>query len=372
MEPGAMEAKRRCRKLMKKAPFKVMVVDDSAFMRKVLREIIQQDSALEYVGMARNGRDALAKLKGLKPDVLTLDLEMPVLNGLDTLKIIMAENPVPVVMVSSYTQKGSEMTIEALAAGAVDFIPKPSTWEGEQADEIRRLLPLKIKKAAGARLQAIPFSDEPRVDVVEGEEQLERKGSPVVSRGMDRIVAIAASTGGPRALEEVLKGLPADLPAAVFITQHMPPRFTRSLAERLDRVSQIKVKEASPGDEIRNGEVYVAPGGYHLLARHDGTIFLSNAVTVNHVRPSADVMMESVAEIFGAAVIGVVLTGMGRDGAAGMVRIKERGGRTIVQDPSSAVLSGMPRAVLQRDSADEVLSLNRIAAAIVRILDEER
>ena len=362
---------------MGNTPLKVMVVDDSAFMRKFLGEIIQQDSALQLVGTARHGLDALAKLESLKPDVLTLDVEMPVLNGLDTLKKIMAEKPLPVVMVSSFTQKGSKMTIEALAAGAVDFIPKPSSGKGEHADEIKRLLPRKIKEAAKARLHAIPFPGAPRVAKKAGEtffpeeKQLEEKRSSA-SRAVNRIIAIGASTGGPRALEEVLRGLPADLPAAVFITQHMPPHFTRSLAERLDKTSLVKVKEASAGESIRNGEAYVAPGGYHLLAQKDGTVFLSNAVSVNHVRPSADVMMESVAEVFGAAAIGVVLTGMGRDGAAGMVRIKEKGGQTIVQDPSSAVLPGMPRAVLQRGSADLVLSLNQIAAAIVQILNKER
>lgn len=353
-----------------------MVVDDSAFMRKFLGEIILQDRSLQLVGTARHGLDALAKLESLKPDVLTLDVEMPVLNGLETLKKIMAEKPLPVVMVSSFTREGSEMTIEALAAGAVDFVPKPVVWRGEHTKEIKQLLPRKIKEAAQARLQAllppaVPPGAKTAGETVLPKKQVKRKERPL-SRVVKRIIAIAASTGGPRALEEVLRGLPADLPAAVLITQHMPPHFTCSMAERFDRISYLKVKEASTGDSICQGGVYVAPGGFHLLAREDGTVALSDTVPVNFVRPSADVMMQSVAEAFGPAVIGVVLTGMGRDGVAGMARIKEKGGHTIVQDPSNAVLPGMPRAVLQEGFADQVLPLNQIAAAIVRLLNEER
>lgn len=362
---------------MDNTPIKVMVVDDSAFMRKFLGEIIKQDSALQLVGTARHGLDALAKLKSLKPDVLTLDVEMPVLNGLDTLRKIMARKPLPVVMVSSFTHKGSEMTIEALAAGAVDFIPKPSNWKDEHAGELKRQLPRKIKEAARVHLQALLSPDTYQGASVAGKAVLPQEEPPGKERTpadqlANRAIAIAASTGGPRALEEVLRRLPVDLPAAILVTQHMPPQFTRFMAERLDRISFVKIQEASAGDSIRTGEVYIAPGGYHLVAQKDRTIALSNSVRVNYVRPSADVMMESVAKIFGAAVIGVVLTGMGRDGLAGMIRIKEKGGQTIVQDPSSAALPGMPRAVLQEGCADQVLPLSQIAGAIVRLINKER
>jgi two-component system chemotaxis response regulator CheB len=344
---------------MGKKSLKVLVVDDSAFMRKFLSDIIQNDSELELVNTACDGEDALHKIVNFKPDVITLDIEMPRLNGLDTLKKIMQDNPLPVIMVSSHTRRDSEVTIEALSSGAVDFITKPSLFKGESAEEIKRLLPLKIKAAASARIcnyQSLSFPED-------------RKRQPdLIGRLARRIVAIGSSTGGPRALEEVLRGLPAGLPAAVFITQHMPAGFTSSLSKRLDKISPIKVKEAGNGESILEGEAYVAPGGYHLLAVKDGTTFLSRAAPVNHVRPSADMMMESVAEAFGSSVIGVVLTGMGRDGAEGMARIKEKGGKTIVQDPCTAVISGMPQAVIKKGSADMVVPLEQVAPAITRLL----
>jgi two-component system chemotaxis response regulator CheB len=337
---------------------KVLVVDDSAFMRKFIGDIIQSDSEMELVGTARNGEDALRKIAIYKPDVITLDVEMPGLNGLDTLKRIMEQSPLPVIMVSSLTQRDSKITIEALAAGAIDFITKPSLVKGESAEEIRRLLPLKIKAAAGARLGAYkkPLCFE---------EKLKKTASGRLAR---KVVAIGASTGGPRALEEVLKGFPADLPAAVLITQHMPAGFTTSLSKRLDRISPLRVEEAANGESILESKAYVAPGGVHLLVARDGTTLLSNSAPVNYVRPSADLMMETAAEVFGPSVVGVILTGMGRDGAEGMARIKEKGGKTVVQDPSTAVIPSMPQAVIKKGSADKIVSLERVAAVVTGLL----
>jgi len=339
---------------------KVLVVDDSAFMRKFIGDIIQSDSEMELVGTARNGEDALRKIAIYKPDVITLDVEMPGLNGLDTLKRIMEQTPLPVIMVSSLTQRGSKITIEALAAGAIDFITKPSLVKGESAEEIRRLLPLKIKAAAGARLGAYK-------DPVCFEEKKVKKTGPS-GRLARKIVAIGASTGGPRALEEVLKGFPADLPAAVLITQHMPAGFTDSLSKRLDRICPLKVAEAANGESILESKAYVAPGGFHLLVAKDGTTLLSSSAPVNYVRPSADLMMETAAEVFGPSVVGVVLTGMGRDGAEGMARIKEKGGKTVVQDPNTAVIPSMPQAVIKKGSADMIVSLERVAAVVTGLL----
>ncbi len=333
---------------------KVMVVDDSAFVRKILSDIIRSDSEMELVGTARNGEDALRKIPKLKPDVITLDIEMPKLNGLETLKIIMEQQPLPVIMVSSHTKKDSKITIEALSAGAVDFVTKPSLLKEESIEEIKRLLPLKIKAAAAAHLAPYKSLILPRAE-------MDRTQS---KRLATKVVAIGASTGGPYALERVLRGLPSHLQAAVLITQHMPAGFTGLLSKRLDRISPLRVKEAGNGESILENKAYIAPGDFHLRVARDGTVLLSSAAPVNYVRPSVDVMMDSVAEVFGSSVVGVVLTGMGRDGAEGMAKIKEKGGKTIVQDPKTAVISGMPQAVIKKGSADVVVPLEEVAAAV--------
>ena len=282
----------------------------------------------------------------LKPDVMTLDVEMPRLDGLATLRRLMETGFLPVIMVSSHTQKGSEITLEALSAGAVDFVAKPSLVKGQSVEELRVLLPQKIKAAAGARLypRAEAFKIvEKDVQEVLTKNLVKSSPRPAAERGLLYVVAIGASTGGPRALEDVIRDFPADLPAAVLITQHMPPGFTDSLAKRLDRVSALKVREARGKEKILPGEAYVAPGGYHLLVEAGQTV-LSSSPPVQHVRPSADVMMESVARSFGSGAIGVILTGMA--GRVDGTMHKENGGRTIVQDPSTA-LSGMPQAVIK-------------------------
>ncbi|NLL21331.1 MAG: chemotaxis response regulator protein-glutamate methylesterase [Firmicutes bacterium] len=358
---------------MEQRKVKVLIVDDSAYMRLFLGDIIAGSRGLELVATARDGEDALLKIKRYKPDVVTLDVEMPRLNGVETLKRIMQENPLPVIMVSSYTRKGSEITVEALALGAVDFVAKPSRFTDDFTREFKRELPLKITHAARAHLDhERPFT----VPVEKSSPSLQRKDvTPLPSLSplhtVRFVVAIGASTGGPRALEMVLKGLPADLPAAAFITQHMPPGFTRSLAERLDKVCPIKVKEAVHGEDIVESRVYLAPGGYHLLAEKKGIVSLSEAAPVNHVRPSVDVMMESLVEAYGSSVVGVILTGMGRDGSDGMAMIKEKGGRTIVQDPATAVIPGMPEAVIRRGLADKIVPLNQIAKTIDLFLRQE-
>ena len=277
---------------MRGKKIKILVVDDSAFMRKFLGDIIHSDSELELVGTARNGEDALHKKNILKPDVMTLDVEMPKLNGLETLRRLMETEPLPVIMVSSYTRKGSEITLEALSAGAVDFVAKPSLFKGESAEELKTILPKKIKAAAEARLYPAEKSL-PETPV---------KPSHYSSEGrvLRYVVAIGASTGGPRALEDIMRGFPGDLPAALMITQHMPPGFTESLAKRLDRVSKLKVSEARDGEKILPGQAYVAPGGYHLLVKAGQTV-LSSTPPVQHVRPSVDVMMESIAQYYGSA-----------------------------------------------------------------------
>ncbi len=359
---------------MRGKKIKILVVDDSAFMRKFIGDIISRDNELELVGTARDGEDALKKKDLLKPDVLTLDLEMPRLDGLATLRRLMETELLPVIMVSSHTRKGSEITLEALSAGAVDFVTKPSLFKGESAEELKIMLPQKIKAAAGARLYpraGMPVkSEEDKTKKVFSEKLSKPFRHSALDRSLCNVVAIGASTGGPRALEDVIRGFPADLPAAVLITQHMPPGFTESFAKRLDRVSGLKVREARGKEKILPGEAYVAPGGYHLIVEAGQTV-LSSTPPVQHVRPSADVMMESVAQFFGPGAIGVILTGMGRDGADGMAHIKKNGGRTIAQDPSTAVIASMPQAVIKNGLADEIVPLDRIAAGVSRLLNNK-
>lgn len=347
---------------------KVMVVDDSAFMRRFIGDIIREDMELELVGTARDGVDALAKRKTLQPDVITMDVEMPRLNGLETLKKLMGEQPLPVVMVSSLTREGSEITVEALAAGAVDFITKPAIFKGESSDRFKEELPVKIKTAARARLDIQLPSAQRTLPPVKLPPLVKPPSIAQVESFPRNIVAIGASTGGPRALDVVFRNLGEGLPAAFFVTQHMPAGFTESLSQRLDRVSGLKVREAKGGETVREGEAYVAPGGLHLVVNKSGITVLSNAPPVQHVRPSADVMMDALAEVYGAVVIGVVLTGMGRDGADGMSRIRKMGGRIIVQDPSTAVIASMPQAVISGGKVDLVAGLDQIGEGITRFL----
>ncbi|MGI5875964.1 MAG: chemotaxis-specific protein-glutamate methyltransferase CheB [Dethiobacteria bacterium] len=244
-------------------PLRVMVVDDSAFMRKFLGDIIKGDKDLLLVGTARDGKDALRKWRLFKPDVITLDVEMPNLDGIETLKKIMEERPLPVLMISSHTKRGSEIALEALSAGAVDFITKPSFSRQENIEEIRVLLPEKIKMIARARL--IKYGALSRKEVNSNTISPISREKHLLKQAPRYAVAIGSSTGGPRALEEVMRDLPRDLPAAIFITQHMPAGFTKSLAARLDRVSALKVKEAAEGETVFRGYAYLAKGGYHLV-----------------------------------------------------------------------------------------------------------
>lgn len=345
-----------------------MVVDDSAFMRKVIGDTIREDDELELAGTARDGLDALHKCKTLKPHVITMDVEMPRLDGVESLRKIMQEHPLPVVMVSSLTREGSEVTIEALAAGAVDFITKPALYKGESSREFKKELSVKIKMAARAHLPEQEKDRERTLPPLPPKPAAVVQPAGLAGSLPRQVVAIGASTGGPRALDLVFRNLGDGLPAAFFITQHMPAGFTDSLSQRLDRVSGLKVREAKGGEKIREGEAYVAPGGYHLVVNKGGLTALSSAPPVQHVRPSADVMMDSLAEFFGSAVIGVILTGMGRDGAHGMFRIKAAGGRTIVQDPDTAVIASMPQAAIKEAKVDLVVTLEQMGESITRML----
>ncbi len=344
----------------------VLVVDDSAYMRKVVSNMLSSDADIHVVDTARDGLDALEKIKKWKPDVVTLDVEMPRMDGLTALQRMMVECPVPVVMLSSLTQEGSETTIRALTLGAVDFVPKPSGAISLDIAKVREELIYKIRVATKASMKNVR-SFQPIITPVKKEAVVDPL-APLRTKAPNKVVVIGSSTGGPNALQQVVPRLPADLSAAVLIVQHMPPGFTRSLAERLNDISKIKVKEAEQGDALVTGQALLAPGGYHMYMVSSTVVGLNQDPPVHSVRPAVDVTMESVTKFYGAKVVGVVLTGMGYDGSGGANAIKKAGGKTIAQNEDTCVVYGMPRVVVEMGKADKVLPITDIADEIVRML----
>ena len=348
----------------------VLVVDDSSLMRRMIQDIFVATREFRVVGTARNGRDALERLTALNPDIVTLDVEMPELDGLQTLEVIMREAPRPVVMLSgATTSRGQELTVRALELGAVDFVRKPSgPISIDLADVSERLLSA-LRAAREANLRGL----EPRARRAPPRARDVGTGTgvnpPGVRAGAARVVGIATSTGGPRALAEVVGSLPADLDAAVLIVQHMPSGFTRSLAQRLDSLCALAVAEAEHGEPVMAGRVYLAPGGRHMRVSADPTtprIVLGDDAPVWGVRPAADPLFRSLADVYGAACVCAVLTGMGRDGADGLRAVRAAGGRGVVQDRDSATIYGMPLAA--RPYADHVVSLDDMAHTLATLL----
>jgi len=349
---------------------RVLVVDDSALMRKLLTRCLQSDPEIEVIGAARDAYMARDMIKELNPDVLTLDIEMPGMDGLSFLKNLMRLRPMPVVMVSSLTEKGAEVTLRALDYGAVDFVSKPKVdlEVGMQhcADEMID----KVKAAATARVSALAriasHSDrEVRRTTVA------KSGRVAANADSNRIIAIGASTGGTEAIKEVLIRLRADSPGVV-ITQHIPPMFSRSFAERMNRCSELTVCEAEDGQIIRAGHVFIAPGDRHLKIVRDGTRYqcrLSDEAAVNHHRPSVDVLFDSVVASAGSNAIGVILTGMGGDGAQGLKKMLDTGAHTLVQDEATSVVWGMPRVAYELGAAKEVLPLTDIAEKLNALIE---
>ena len=343
----------------------VLVVDDSAFMRRVIGEIIDRSGEFRVVGTARNGHDALRQIHALAPDIVTLDVEMPELDGVETLGYIMSETPRAVVMLSAAaTQGGVDLTLRCLELGAVDFVRKPTGAGSHDLSSVAATLLDALRAATEVNLQGVQLLARPRFVTQ----------SPVLRSRSDATVAvaIACSTGGPRALAEVIPGLPGDLLAAVLVVQHMPPGFTRSLANRIDGMSELRVTEAEHGEPVVVNRVYLAPGGLHMRVVSSGpaawTIALDEGPAVHGVRPSADRLFESVAEQFGPASIGVVLTGMGKDGAEGLRAIRAAGGAGIVQDRATSTIYGMPQAALKRAGAERIVGLPAVAPTIVSML----
>jgi len=344
---------------------RVLVVEDSAFMRRIISDIIREHPEIEVIATARDGVDALEKIKKSKPDVVTMDLEMPRMDGMETLQKIMAKNPLPVIILSSHTKIGSEVTLKSLDAGAVDIISKPalssSGTASESIEELKNVLPQKIKAAAMAQVKLIS-AEKP------GEGKA--KNIPQVTKQVDEaarvIVAIGASTGGPKALEALFSRFPANLPATVLLSQHMPPGFTFSFAQRLDMLSPLRVKEAEEGDALLKGRALVAPGGYHLVIKN-GRAHLDTGPRVNFVRPAIDVMYQSLLTCE-QKILAVIMTGMGRDGTDGTVALKKKKEDTIVivQEPDTALIPSMPAAVIKTGLCDARMSVEKMAAEIER------
>ena len=354
---------------------RVLVIDDSALVRQLLSEILSQDRMIEVVGVAQDPYIAREKIKQLNPDVLTLDVEMPKMDGVTFLRNLMRLRPMPVVMVSTLTQQGADVTLEALELGAVDFVTKPNIDLQERLKEYADELIDKVKTAAGARVRSRADRDMTSMAVetkYSADSVIEKRQAPSVTKlkTTDKIIAIGASTGGTEAIREVLSTMPADAPGIV-ITQHIPPKFSTSFAQRMDTICAMTVYEAEDGQPILPGHVYIAPGDQHLLVERSGARYycrLNNGPPVNRHRPSVDVLFRSVAQNVGPNAIGVILTGMGDDGARGLLEIKEAGAPTIAQDEASSVVWGMPGEAVKRGAADTQLPLDRITGKVINLL----
>jgi two-component system chemotaxis response regulator CheB len=345
----------------------VLVVDDSALVRRVVSDLIAAADDFEVIGTASDGLDALAKVHALDPDIVTLDIEMPGIDGIAVLGYIMSETPRAVVMLSGVDSRGAvDMTMRALELGAVDFVRKPAGAPGDETPVMADRLLEALRAAAVVNLRGVPML---------GRLALPSGRSGPAARGAQAAIAIASSTGGPRALLEVIPALTRELDAAVLIAQHMPKGFTAGLARRLDAMSSLGVSEAAHGESVLANHVYIAPGGQHMTVASDGVqarIALDGSAPVWGVRPAADPLFVSVARHFGAACVGVVLTGMGRDGSAGLAAIRRAGGGAVVQDRATATVYGMPHAALEHAGADVVAPLGSVAEAASQLIGAQR
>lgn len=338
---------------------KVLVVDDSTMMRHLLKDIMETDGSIEVIDTASNGIEALKKIKALRPDVVTLDVEMPKMDGIAALQHIMSEDPLPVIMISAATKLHADLTMKALELGAVDFVPKTSGGLSLDIYKKESFIIEKIKAASKVKnLRPLRLREHPRI--------LDQKKIDLTKPF--KVVVIGTSTGGPKAIPEILSRLPSNIPASILIVQHMPKGFTGSFAEHLNWCTSLEVREAGQDDKVLPGKVLIAPGDRHMQV-DSSTIKLTEDPEVNFVRPSVDVTMKSVARSFGANSIGVILTGMGSDGAQGMKDIKAAGGRTIAQDPKGCIIPSMPSSAIGLGIVDEVLPLNEIARKILKILE---
>jgi two-component system chemotaxis response regulator CheB len=349
-------------------PIRVLVTDDSAVIRRLVCNVIEAEADMTVVGTAENGSIAVERARELRPDVMTLDVEMPVMNGLEALALIRRKHPsIPVVMFSTLTVAGGRATLDALSLGAADFVTKPSGTDGLRTAMARirvDLVPKLRELGLAARRPLRPATPIPMAP------RLERRSAAPIE-----CVVIAISTGGPRALETVVPNIPAELPVPVLVVQHMPPVFTGLLAQRLDRMAGIRVCEAAEGDVVEPGHVYIAPGEHHLVVtgtRARAVLSLDDGAPEHSCRPSADVLFRSAVDTWGGDVLGVVMTGMGADGSGGARAIVDAGGQVIVQDQATSVVWGMPGAVARAGLADREVSLANMAGEIARTADARR
>ena len=356
---------------------KVLVVDDSAIMRALLSEIISSENDMIVVDTAEDPFDAREKIKKYSPDVITLDIEMPKMDGLSFLKNLMRLHPMPVIMISSLTQQGAQVTLDALAFGAVDYVPKPVVDVPERLEEIRYEITDKIRAAAIANIKALERKHESEVkktiDDATSNDFLtqKKKNNTTYSCRANELIVIGASTGGTEAILEVLKDLPENSPP-IAIVQHIPPNFSSSYAKRLDRFCAVKVKEAENGDILKPGCAVLAPGDFHLkLVRKKETQELMCVLTqdekVGRHRPAVDVLFDSVTKLLGLNVTAALLTGMGKDGATGLLNLKNSGAFTLIQDEESCVVWGMPQAAFNLEAHCEILPLNKIASRLITL-----
>lgn len=338
-------------------PIKVLIVDDSAVVRQTLERELSRDPDLEVVGTAADPYIARDKIVALNPDVITLDIEMPRMDGLTFLKKLMRHHPLPVIIVSSLSQKGSEVALEAIQSGAIEVLCKPGAAYtiGDMSVELKE----KIKAASKANLKSAALNC---ANIISNK-------PTALTKTTDKVIVIGASTGGTQALETLLKQFPANAPGTVIV-QHMPAGFTNAFSERLNQICEVEVKEAKNNDSITPGKVLIAPGNYHMLVKRSGAKYyveVKEGPLVGHHRPSVDVLFQSAAQCLGKNAIGVMLTGMGHDGAAGMLKMKEAGAINIAQDEKSCVVYGMPRAVAENGATHHILPLSEIANKVLKL-----
>lgn len=348
-------------------PIKVLVVDDSAFMRKAISSMLSSDPEISVIGTARDGEEAIDLVLRLKPNVVTLDVEMPRMSGLETLKVIMEKAPLPVLMLSSLTTEGAKETLTALDLGAIDFVAKHLDDLSLNILRIQNELVAKVKAVARHKVRFRPSAPAETHNYA----SLLQAG-PRLYSGKVSAVAIGVSTGGPKALQDVLPLFPKDFPAAILVVQHMPKGFTGPFAERLNQLSKMEIKEAENGEVIKAGTAYIAPGGLHMKAIKKKVTEVNIALSELPIdllhRPSVDVMMLSVAVAYSGRCLGAIMTGMGNDGLEGMKAIKKSGGKTIAQDEESCIVYGMPKAVVDEGLADKIVPLSSMAGEIVNMV----
>lgn len=360
---------------------RVLIVDDSAFMRRVLTTIVTSDPQLEVCGEARDGRDAVTQTEALKPDVVSMDINMPHMDGLQATEIIMSKNPRPILVVSSESQEGAAVTLKALQLGAIDFVAKPSGGVDLDLSSVRDEICRKLKVAAKVRVvrnatrsrapDAAPGSPRPEA-LPASFGQTAQNGASLAAQaaakrgatGKFPVVVLASSTGGPATLMKFVPYFPKDFPGAVILVQHMPGNFTEQFSKQLAEVARIKVKEAESGEIVAPGQLYICPGSHHLRLSSTGRISLDDGPRVTGYRPCADLTLETAAEYAGPLAIGVILTGMGNDGARGVQAVRAAGGHSIAQDESTAVIFGMPQEAISTGAIDQILPIETIYRAI--------